>query len=595
MPTYKAPLKDFEFIIKDYLKLSQYNDLPGFADSEALAMPLLEEGAKFCENILFPINQSGDAEGCTYENGTVRMPKGFKEAYAQYVGGGWPSFTCNTEWGGQGLPEVLNMPITEMICSANLSFGLTPGLSHSAYNLMEKYCPAELKPRFMPKLVSGEWAGVMCLTEPQAGTDLGLIRTKAEPVGDGTYKITGNKIFISSGEQDLTENIVHLVLAKLPDAPKGSRGISLFLVSKLNVKEDGSLGERNAVHCAGIEHKMGIHGSSTCVINYDGALGYLIGEPHRGLPAMFAMMNAARIYVGVQGLGLVEVAYQNALAYANERLQGRALTGAKQPEKPADPILVHPDVRKMLLTQRANAEAGRALVMLTALKHDIAHRHPDAAVREAADDFVQLITPIVKAHLTDLGFEMSSLGMQCFGGYGYIKEYGAEQYVRDARIAMIYEGTNGVQAMDLVGRKLPHRFGRYLRAFFHPAFHFITENKSRPEMAEFLKPLEKHVGYLQQASLWLAQKGLSNPNDAAAGSVEYLRLFAQVVFAWIWAEQASIALAKLSAKEGDQEFYKQKVDLARFYYARILPGSVGLLASLTQGSKTIMDAELKAS
>ena len=594
MPTYKAPLKDFEFIIKEYLALDQYSNVPGFEGATELAMPLLEEGAKFCENVLFPINQSGDAEGCKYENGTVRMPKGFKEAYAQYVGGGWASFTCNPEWGGQGLPEVLNMPITEMICSANLSFGLTPGLSHSAYNLMEKYCPAELKPRYMPKLVSGEWSGVMCLTEPQAGTDLGLLRTKAEPVGDGSYKITGNKIFISSGEQDLTENIVHLVLAKLPDAPKGSRGISLFLVSKFLVNKDGSLGERNHVQCAGIEHKMGIHGSSTCVMNYDGAIGYLVGEPNRGLPAMFAMMNSARIYVGVQGLGLVEVAYQNALTYANERLQGRALTGPAQPDKIADPITVHPDVRKMLLTQRANAQAGRALVMLTALKHDIAHRHPDAAVREEADDFVQLMTPIVKAHLTDLGFEMSSLGLQCFGGYGYIKEYGAEQYVRDARITMIYEGTNGVQAMDLVGRKLPHRFGRYLRAFFHPALEFVVKHKANPEMTEFTKPLEKHIGYLQQASLWLAQKGLSNPNDAAAGSAEYLRLFAQVVFAWILAEQASIALRKLAAKEGDAAFYKNKVETARFYYARVLPSCVGLLAGLTQGSKSIMEADLKA-
>lgn len=590
MPTYRAPLSDFRFLLTEWLKLGEHTNVPGFTEAAELANPLLEEGAKLCENVLFPLNQSGDAEGCRWEDGNVYMPTGFKEAYAQYVAGGWPSFTCDPAFGGQGLPEVLNMPITEMICSANLSFGLTPGLSHSAYNLMDQYCPETLKPRFMPKLVSGVWSGVMCLTEPQCGTDLGLIRTKATPNGDGIYAIEGTKIFISSGEQDLTENILHLVLAKLPDAPKGVKGISLFLVPKVWVNEDGSLGERNAVKCASIEHKMGIHGSSTCVMNYDGAKGYLIGEPHRGLPAMFTMMNAARIYVGVQGLGVAEAAYQGALAYANERLQGRALKGPKQPEKPADPITVHPDVRRMLLAIRAFCEGGRALVLLTAMKHDLAHRHPDAEVRERADDFVQLITPIVKGYLTDMGTESANLAMQCLGGYGYIREYGIEQYARDARIAQIYEGTNGIQGLDLVGRKLSYKYGKYLRAFFHPAQDFIDEHKHDPAMQEFIKPLDKHMGYLRQASLWIAQKGLTNPDDAAAASVEYLRLFALVVMAWIWAQQAKLALA---GGAESPEFYKEKLATARFFYARILPQTISLLACLTAGSKPLMEPNLE--
>lgn len=589
MPIYRAPVKDFTFLVHEYLGVGRYADVPGFGEALELAAPLLEEGAKFCEQVLFPLNQSGDAEGCRWDAGAVVMPQGFKEAYAHYVQGGWPAFTCNPDWGGQGLPEFLNMPMTEMICSANLSFGLTPGLSHSAYNLMETYCPANLKPRFMPKLVSGEWSGVMCLTEPQAGTDLGLIATRATPQDDGTYRIEGGKIFISSGEQDITANILHLVLARLPDAPKGVRGISLFLVPKMMVGEDGELGARNAVHCTGIEHKMGIHGSSTCVMQYDGAAGYLLGNPGEGLKAMFLMMNAARVYVGVQGLGIAEVAYQNALAYANERPQGRALTGPVQPQKPADPITVHPDVRRMLMTMRVNAEAARALVMETAMHLDLAHRHADAAQREMSDHFVQLMTPIVKAHLTDLGFEMASLAMQCFGGYGYIKEYGVEQYVRDARITMIYEGTNGVQAMDLVGRKLPYKYGRYLRSFMHPTAAFVEENMRHPAMVEFVKPLAKHLGYLQQASLWVAKSGLANPNDAGAAAVEYQKLFATVVFGAVWARQAKIALEKQAQ---DPEFYGHKLASARFYMQRVLPQSVGLLASLTNGSKTVMDADL---
>ncbi len=611
MPVYKAPLRDFQFIIDEHLNLRQYADVQGFAAENIDMMPaVLEAAAQMCEEVLFPLNQKGDKIGLKYNDGVVTMPDGFKEAYQTYVDGGWPSFTCDTAYGGQGLPDVLNMPLMEMVCSANLSFGLTPGLSHGAYNALMSYASDELKQRYLPKMVSGHWSGVMCLTEPQAGTDLGLIRTKAEPNPDGSYAITGGKIFISSGEHELTENIVHLILARLPDAPPGIKGISLFVSSKYHVNEDGSLGGRNTIRCEAIEHKMGLHSSPTCVMNYDGAKAYLVGEKHKGMRAMFVMMNAARLYVGVQGLGIGEIAYQNALAYSKERLQMRALKGALHPDKPADPIIVHPDVRRMLLTQKAFAEGGRALAMEMALKIDLAHRHTDPILKQECDDFVQLMTPITKSYLTDGGFEMASLAVQCYGGYGYIGEYGVEQYVRDARITMIYEGTNGVQAMDLVGRKLAMNTGRYLRAFFHPATEFVAKHKDNPAMAEFTKPLHVHLGYLQQATLWIATRGMADPNEAGAAAVEYQRMFAQVALAWIWARQAEIALRKLgvipsvaegskdpstalrSAQDDNKEFYEGKIQTARFYMQRILPQNVGLLASLTNGSKSIMQAAI---
>lgn len=591
MPVYKAPVRDFQFVLNEYLNLGQYKDVPGFADAgPELMTPVLEAAAQFTEEVLFPLNQKADKQGLKYENGNVTMPDGFKQAYKTYVEGGWPSFTCDTAYGGQGLPEVLNMPLMEMVCSSNLSFGLTPGLSHGAYNAIALYGSDELKKKYLPKMVTGHWSGVMCLTEPHAGTDLGLIRTKAEPQADGSYAITGGKIFISSGEHDLTENIIHLILARLPDAPAGIKGISLFLAPKIMVKDDGSLGERNKLRCDGIEHKMGIHASSTCVMNYDGAKAWLVGEKHKGMRAMFVMMNSARLYVGVQGLGIGEVAYQNALAYAKDRLQMRSLKGPKFPDKPADPIIVHPDVRRMILTQRAFAEGGRALAMETALKIDLAHRHPDANVKKECDDFVQIMTPLVKSYLTDGGFETASLAMQVHGGNGYITEYGVEQYVRDARITMIYEGTNGIQALDLVGRKLPLGAGRYLRQFFHPATEFVAKHRENPVMAEFTKPLHQHIGYLQQATLWIASRGMGNPDDAAAGSVEYQRMFAQVVLAYIWARQAEIALGKLGGNE--KEFYQAKIDTARFYMQKILPQNLGLLASITNGSKSLMAANL---
>lgn len=597
MPQYKAPVLDFQFVLNEYLRVSQYRDVPGFEDAgEELLNPVLEAAAQFCEEVLFPLNQKGDKEGLRHEVdaqgfGHVHMPEGFKEAYKLYVEGGWPSFTCDTAFGGQGLPEVMNMPLMEMVCSSNLSFGLTPGLSHGAYNAIVQHANDVLKTKYLPKLVEGRWSGVMCLTEPQAGTDLGLIRTKAEPQADGSYKITGNKIFISSGEHEMTENILHLVLARLPDAPAGIKGISLFLCPKFLVNDDGSLGARNALSCIGIEHKMGLHASPTCAMEYSGATGWLVGEKHKGMRAMFTMMNAARLYVGVQGLGIGEVAYQNALAYAQERLQGRALTGTKFPDKPADPLTVHPDIRRMLLTMRAFTEGCRALALEMALKNDLSHRHPDAAAREEADDFVQLLTPVVKSYLTDGGFEVASLAMQVYGGYGYIAEYGVEQYARDARITMIYEGTNGVQALDLVGRKLPQGTGKYMRSFFHPAVAFCDKHKDNAAMKEFVKPLAKHIEYLQQATLWVGLNGFKNPDDAAAAAVEYQRMFALVALGYVWARQAEVALEKVKAG-GEVAFYEAKLATARFYMQRVLPGTVSLLSALTQGSKSLMAAAI---
>ena len=585
MPTYIAPLKDYAFLINHFLELDSHADVSGFSEARELVEPLLAESAKLCEEVLFPLNRVGDKQGLMFKDGVVTTPDGFKEAYKAYVEGGWPTLTWPTEFGGQGMPEFLNMPMLEMVCSSNLSFGLTPGLTHGAIHALLLHASEELKKIYLPKMISGEWSGVMCLTEPVAGTDLGLLKTRAEPNADGSYSITGNKIFISAGEQDQTENIIHLVLARLPGAPKGSKGISLFVCPKVLVNEDGSLGARNGFSCAGIEHKMGIHASPTCVMNYDGATGWLVGAPHRGLPAMFTMMNTARLYVGVQGLGVGEAAYQNALAYTKERLQGRALTGAKFPEKAADPITVHPDVRRMLYTMKAFTEGARALAIWTASEVDLAHRHPDKARQAQADDFVQLVTPILKSALTDGGFETASTAMQCFGGYGYIEEYGASQYLRDARIAMIYEGTNGVQAMDLVGRKLPFDTGRYLSRFFHPADAFIADHRDHPAMAEFIKPLKAHLKYLQQASMWIGTMGFANPNHAGAGAVEYQKMFSLVLFAFIWAKQAKLAL---ELKDQDPEFYTAKLATARFFYAKILPQTISLLASITAGADSVM-------
>lgn len=585
MPQYKAPIRDFKFGLYEFLNIEQYKNLPGFNDLSVVD-PILDEGAKYAEEVLFPLNQVGDKEGLKFENGNVTLPTGFKEAYETYVQSGWPSFACDSAYGGQGLPNVLNTPLIEMICSANLSFGLLPGLSHGTYSAIHHYGTDEQKKLYLPKLTSGEWSGVMCLTEPQAGTDLGLILTKAVPNEDGSYSITGNKIFISCGEHDATSNIVHLILAKLPDAPPGVKGISLFVSSKFIANPDGSLGERNkGISCSGIEHKMGIHASPTCVMNYDNAKAWLVGEPHKGLRAMFTMMNEARLLVGIQGLGIGEVSYQNALVYAKERLQGRALKGTIQPNKAADPITVHPDVRRMLLTMRSFTEGGRILALWTALYIDIKNRHSDPKIQEEADDFVQLITPIVKSYLTSGGTEIANLGMQILGGYGYIREYGMEQYARDVRITEIYEGTNGVQALDLVGRKLPAHTGRYLRRFFHPVSKFIEENKNNEALSEYNKALYSGFKSLQNASLLIAQKSLSNPDEAAAASVDYQRMFSLVALGYIWTKSAKIALEKLAAGTNEELFYETKLATARFFLNKILPEHHSLLAKIAAGTK----------
>ncbi len=585
MPVYKAPIRDFKFALNEWLNIEQYSEMiPGLNDL-SLVDPILDEAARFCEEALFPINQSGDQEGISFNNGEVTLASGFKEAYRTYVESGWGSFACDPEYGGQGLANVLNAPLIEMICASNLSFGLFPGLTHGAYSALHLFGTDEQKQTYLPQLVTGNWSGIMCLTEPHSGTDLGLNTTKADLNDDGSYNITGTKIFISCGEHDAAENIIGLVLARLPDAPEGIKGISLFVVPKFLVNADGSLGERNAVTCGAVEHKMGIHASPTCVMNYDGAKGWLVGEPHKGMRGMFTMMNEARLLVGMQGLGIGEVSYQNARAYAKERLQGRALSGAKHPNKKADPITVHPDVRRMLLTMRAFTEGARVLSLWTSLTLDIKHHHPDEKERQKADDFVQLITPIVKAYLTDQGTKNANLAMQIYGGHGYIQEHGVEQYARDARICEIYEGTNGIQALDLVGRKLGQHTGRYLRSLCHPIDDFITQHKENPDMAEFTKPLYAGLKSLQQASLWVAQKGMSNPDEAAGASVDYLNIMALVTMGYIWAKTAHIAQTKLAQGTEEPLFYESKLATARFFLNKLLPQHYGLLATLTAGVK----------
>ncbi|MGA3309971.1 MAG: acyl-CoA dehydrogenase family protein, partial [Xanthobacteraceae bacterium] len=520
MPTYKAPVDDVMFLLSDVFHIDRYNNLPGFADATPdLVEAVLAEAAKFCEDVLTPLNRVGDKEGCRrHDDGSVTTPTGFKNAYRRLTEGGWIGASAPAEFGGQGLPMALTQSIGEFLASANVAFAMYPGLTQGAAAAIFAHGAVELKALYLPKLISGQWTGTMNLTEPQCGTDLGLVRTRAVPQTDGTYKITGTKIFISAGEHDLAENIVHLVLARIDGAPEGVKGISLFVVPKILPAADGGLGARNAVSCGSIEEKMGIHGNSTCVMNFDDATGWLVAQPHRGLQAMFTMMNEARLAVGVQGLALSEVAYQNAAAYAKERLAGRALTGAKFKDKPADPIIVHPDVRRMLMTMRAFNEAARALVLWTALKSDVAHRSGDAKERQAADDHMGLMTPVIKGVLTDQGFANTVLAQQIFGGHGYIAEHGMEQFVRDVRVAMIYEGANGIQALDLVGRKLPKDGGRALRAFFGEVSGYIKERGSDGEMAPYVKPLGQALGELQDATMWFMQHALGNPENAGAGA-----------------------------------------------------------------------------
>lgn len=589
MPVYHAPLDHIRFVLQDILEAGRLSALPGYEDATPdLVDQILEEGAKLCEQELFPLNQSGDEEGCTFDNGAVTTPKGFKEAYAAFAEGGWCGLAADPEYGGMGMPHLVNTVMQEMICSANMALGMYPGLSQGAYDAIHQHGTDAQKQTYLPKLITGEWSGTMCLTEPHCGTDLGLIKTKAvDPDADGAYRITGTKIFISAGEHDLTENIIHLVLARLPDAPEGVRGISLFVVPKLLPDTM----ETNGVTCGSIEHKMGIKASATAVLNFEDAKGWLVGAPHKGLKAMFTMMNAARLGVAMQGLGVAEIATQNAVAYAKERLQMRSLTGAKYPDKPADPIIVHPDVRRMLLTSMAFCEGARALSYWTGMNLDISLKSEDEAERQAADDLVALMTPILKAYQTDMGFEVANLAVQVHGGHGYIREYGVEQYARDARIAMIYEGTNGVQALDLVGRKMPAHFGRYLRRFFHPVSDFIEEHQANADLQEFVFPLAKAFAKLQQSTALIAQKGLKNPDEAGAASVDYLRQFALVAMAYMWARMVRVAQEGLKKDPGKKEFYETRIAVAQFFFARMLPEADWRFKAVLSGAENVMALE----
>jgi acyl-CoA dehydrogenase len=590
MPAYKAPVEDVLFLLNDVLRLEGYNNLPGFAEATPDTVEaILSEGAKLCEEVFAPLNLTGDREGCRHhQDGSVTTPKGFRDAYRAYAEAGWMGLSVPAEHGGQGLPTVLNSAIQEFLSSSNLALTMYPGLTQGAIAALIVHGSEEQKKRYLPKMVEGAWTGTMNLTEPHCGTDLGLLKTKAVPNGDGTHAITGTKIFISAGEHDLAENIIHLVLARIEGAPSGTKGISLFVVPKFLVEPDGTLGQRNGVTCGSIEHKMGIHGNATCVMNYDGAVGWLVGEENRGLAAMFVMMNEARLAVGIQGLAQAEVAYQNAVAYARERLQGRALTGPKAPDKPADPIIVHPDVRRNLLSIKAFNEAARALVLWTALQSDIAHRSTDAAVRQAADDNMGLMTPIVKGILTDLGFESAVKAQQVYGGQGYIEELGMSQFVRDARITMIYEGANGIQAMDLVGRKLGKDGGRAVMAFFNEVGAFCEENASNAALVPFVIPLGQALQHLQQATMWFMNNAMTKPDNAGAGAYDYMHLFGLVALGYMWARMAKAAEARKASGNGIAARMDAKLLTGRFFMERMLPETGTLLARVAAGSDTMM-------
>ncbi len=601
MPSYQAPLTDLRFLLHDVFDADTLAELPGYAEATPdLIDQILEEAGKFVETVLAPLNQPGDQHGCTLANGTVTTPPGFADAWRAYVEAGWHGLAAEPAYGGQGLPHVLQFVLEEMVSSANLSFGTYPGLTIGATNAILQHGTEALKQRYLPKLVEGRWSGTMCLTEPQCGTDLGLTRARVEPVPDGDpgadgddlldadgprYRLTGTKIFITAGDHDLTENIVHLVLARLPDAPAGIRGISLFLVPKRLPHADGSAGAPNGVTTGSIEHKMGIAGSSTCVLNFDGSIAWLVGTPHKGMRAMFTMMNAARLAVGVQGLGIAEIATQNAVAYARERLQGRRLKGGPAtPDKPADPLLVHPDVRRMLMTMKAWTEGARALIIWIGVALDREAKHPDPAVRREAGEFVALMTPVAKAFITDQGVEVANLAIQVWGGHGYIRENGIEQFARDARITQIYEGANGIQALDLVGRKLGQDTGRLLRRFFHPAAAELAAAAADPALADLAKPLAKMFGRLQQVTLLIATRGLADPNEAAAVAHDYLRLFGLVALGVAWLKMAAAA-GRRTPPDG---FAAAKRALAQFYMDKLLPQGYGHAAAIAAGAKGVM-------
>jgi len=591
MPTYKAPVDDALFLLNDVFHLERYGNLPGFAEaSPDTVEAILREAAKFTEEVLTPLNRIGDKQGCTrHPDASVTTPDGFKDAYRQLVEGGWIGISAPEEFGGQGLPGTMTVLVNEFLCSANMAFAMYPGLTQGAIAALITHASQELKEKYLPKMVEGSWTGTMNLTEPHCGTDLGLLRTKAVKQPDGSFKITGTKIFISAGEHDMAENIVHLVLARIEGAPSGTRGISLFVVPKMLVNDDGSLGARNGVSCGSIEEKMGIHANSTCVMNYDGAIGWLVGEENRGLNAMFVMMNEARLGVGVQGLALSEVAYQNAAIYAKERLQGRALSGTKFPDKPADPIIVHPDVRRALLTMRAFNEAGRALVIWAALSSDVAHRSGDEKQRQIADDQLGLLTPVIKGVLTDKGFANTVLAQQIFGGHGYIAEHGMEQFVRDARIAMIYEGANGIQALDLVGRKLAANGGRAVMAFFNEVQTYLKERASSDALNEYLRPLGASLAHLQQATMWFMNNAMAKPDNAGAGATDYMHLLGLVALGYMHARIAEAAQAR-----GEDPSMQAKLVTSRFFMQRMLPETATHLARIEAGAGSVMELPAEA-
>ncbi len=594
MPSFSAPLRDQRFVLNDVLNVQQYGNLPSFADApEDIVNAVLEEGGKFCENVLYPLNKVGDREGCSLKDGVVTTPTGFDDAYTQMTEAGWTALSAPTEFGGQGLPHYLNLAFSEILSASNMAFGMYPGLTGGAAQALLVGGSQEQKDLYLPKMFSGEWSGTMNLTEPHCGTDLGMLRTKAVPQGDGSYKISGQKIWISAGEHELSGNIVHLVLARIEGAPEGVKGISLFVVPKYLPTEDGQPGTRNTLQCGGLEEKMGIHGNATCVMNYDEATGWLVGEENKGLKIMFVMMNEARLGVGLQGLSLAETAYQYSLAFAKDRIQGRSLTGPKNPDGPADPIIVHPDVRRMLMNQKVFVEGARAFTYWTGLQADLEHKAQDDATREKAGDYMALLTPIVKAYLTDKGYESVSTGLQVHGGSGFTAEWGIEQTLRDARITLIYEGTNGIQALDLVGRKLAMAGMRPITTFMAELDAFIAENEGDAELKLYVDGLRDVKAKLQQGTDWLVAKGLENFDNAGAASTDYLHLFGLTCFAYMWAMMAKSAAAKVAEGTTDP-IYASKLVTAKFFVEWWLPDADAHLARIQNGAETMMTLEADA-